>query len=154
MNAAAPSPEEVRLWLEWAGKALLALPARGLYPAQIKALDLGVAPDASLAYGYNQTRLRPAAPSAEEIEWIDEILSLPNVCHLPLMRRILQARALVKPLNGRYLYSWALLSRKLHLDPQTIRALHNRGLVEIIRETEQSKVCRISTFAQKARISA
>lgn len=148
MTSAPPSSDEIRLWLEWAGRALLALPSHGLYPARMKALDLGVAPDPTLAYGYNQTRLRPAAPSAEEIEWIDEILALPQVCEYDKTRRVLQSRALISPLNDRYIYSWAKIGRLLKLDPQTVKAMHARGLLEITRKADPVKVCRIRAFRQ------
>lgn len=140
------TPEEVQFWLEWAGRALLALPSHGLGPAELRAWWPSVAPDATLAYGYNAPRLRPVVPAADEIPWIDEILALPNVCHRITTRRILHARAMVSPLNDRYIYSWAKIARLVHLSPNTVKIEHLRGLGEVIRKTPQEKMWRISNF--------
>lgn len=83
------------------------------------------------AYGYTGERLRPAQPRSVEIELMDKLLLWPNLIDDVLIRRIINARALVTPVANRYLYSWNKLGVMIGTDPRRVVRLHKKGLIEI-----------------------
>lgn len=139
VQADAIAPEDIRLWLEWAGGKLLSMsipsPApRGMHNAWPEYAD-----DHRRAYGYTGERLRASLPRAKEIELMDEILALPSLVTDVTIRRVLNARALVTPISQRYLYSWTKIAFMLHTDRKRIVRLHFMGLCEIGRRLAPAK---------------
>jgi hypothetical protein len=93
--------------------------------------------------------VRADAPSSQEIPIVDEILLLPNVCAKDYTRRVLHARSLVHPINGRYLYKWTRIAELLAVKPYTARRWYKEGLVEVIKKAPRERVCRIGAFLQE-----
>lgn len=116
--------------LEEAGATLLALPARGLRPADARAAWPEVVHEAAEAYGYTGERLRPAVPSAAHITRMDEALRW--VALIPpdrvVLRRIVGARSLVAPLTGRHLFSWRRLGEAVGADHRAVQRWHADGV--------------------------
>jgi hypothetical protein len=139
-----PSPEEVQLWLEWAGEKLLSLDVRGIRPSSYRSFWPDYPDDPHTAFGYTQETLRISPPGANEIPIMDEILSLPSVCSLIPTRRILHARALIYPTTGNYKNSWSRLAEDFHSDPKTIKRWHRNGLNEILEKESLLKLRGIS----------
>ena len=133
-------PEELRTWLEWSGCKLLSMHIASPGPREPSAAWPEFAQDANLAYGYTGERLRPAIPSALEIELMDRIMMFPSLAKDINVRRILNARALVTPVANRYLYSWAKIAFMLHTNRPTVQRLHRNGLREIAQQIPKDKV--------------
>lgn len=140
MVKAKASPEEVKLWLEWAGAKLLSLQISSPKPKPPGSAWPEYARDARSAYGYSGERLRPATPRAKEIELMDEILIFPSLIRDDNSRKIVNARALVTPLSNRYLYSWPKLAFMLHTSRHHVIRLHYLGLLEITSRAAPEKV--------------
>jgi hypothetical protein len=136
------TPQEIKHFLEWAGQRILALPARNLYPQNFRSFWPDYPDDKHTAYGYSNTKLRPPAPSKDEIPLVDEILQLVLMVPIEKQRRILNARALISPINGRYLFPWSKISVLLRSDPRTIKTLHRKGLEFIAIRVEDERVGR------------
>lgn len=128
---ASPSPLEIKTWLEWAGSKLLAMRIASPAPREYKSFWPDYADDATQAYGYTGEKLRPAQPRSVEIELMDKLLLWPNLIDEVLIRRIINARALVTPVANRYLYSWNKLGVMIGTDPRRVVRLHKKGLIEI-----------------------
>ena len=124
-------PLEVREWLEWAGQRLLSLRERSPAPQGYRSFWPNYADEAAKAYGYNANRLRAALPTGKEISLMEEVLDLVVLIPDITARRIVHSRALVAPVSGRYLLSWAKLAYALHSSPRRIVLLHRSGLREI-----------------------
>jgi hypothetical protein len=140
------SISELTLWLEWAGSTLLSIGITSPLPRSPHVLWPDYPPEVKLAYGYSDERLRPIKSSAPEIQFMDELLLLPNLIRNVTERRIVNARLLVTPLSSRYLYSWTRLAIMLHMDRRGVAKLHEKGLREIIHKLDEKK---IHTFRQK-----
>lgn len=141
------SPEEVQTWLEWAGSRLIALPVPGLKPNEIKITHFEYSQDRFQILDFRgQLPLRAGAPSSAEIPIMDLILTLPALCAWQNHRRVLHLRALVHPISGRHLYTWAKLARKIACDPRTVKTWHRQALVEVTDKAPSETVCRISAF--------
>lgn len=123
-----PEPSEIRDWLEWAGSQMLSLSVPRIRPSSYRSFWPEIPPDPIVAYGFNPTRLRPPPPGSEAIKIMDGIFDLILLVPHIQTRRILQARALVSPLNGRYLYGWTTLAVILHSNRKAIAAEHKKGL--------------------------
>lgn len=134
------SPEELQRWLEWAGQCLLSLGGSGAGPQGYKVAWPIYAPDSKVAYGYSGERLRPPKLSSRDIRLMDEILLFPEFISEVQTKRIVGARSLVTPVSGRYLYSWSKIAFMLHLDRDTVKRRHSRGLAEIIGRLPEEKV--------------
>ena len=122
------SPNEVRLWLEWAGERLLTLQVSGTKPQSYRSFWPDYPDDPNTAYGYTGLQLRTPSPSSPDISLMDEVLNLVLLTPIILQRRVINARALVHPLNGRHLYSWTKIAKLIHSTPWTVKDLHKRGL--------------------------
>jgi len=134
MGSPSLPPETLRLWLEWAGGKLLALPAGKLRPQKIRALWPEYAQDPFEVLYFRPKEslsVRLAAPTAEEIPLMDRIMVLPNLCDDIRFRRVLHARSLVYPYNGRYLYPWTRLANVMHISRITARTWHQKGLTSV-----------------------
>ena len=149
MRVGGLGPEELQTWLEWAGQRLVALPANGIRPARPRVFWPDYAQDRFQVLEFRGKiglSMRAAAPAASEIPFVDEILLLPNACAKIPSRRVLHARALINPLNGRNLYNWTVLAERLHMDRRSVKRLHERALEEAARLAEPPRVCRIRAF--------
>lgn len=140
-------PEQLQWWLEWAGGRLMAMPSVGLRPA-----DFHVAwPDYNLEKFQvlefrGQMRISAMAPSAAEIPIMDQILSLPLADSDPKRRRVLQLRALVNPVTGRYIHQWLGIAKILESDRRQVKRWHEKGLSVVAENAPHDKVCLIGSF--------
>ncbi len=133
-------PKEVQSWLEWAGVRLLSLQVPRAHPQGFRSYWPDYPHDKNTAYGYTNIRLRPPPPSKDDIPLIDEIFSLilltPNI----IERRVLNSRALIRPINQRYLYSWRKIALMIASDPKTAKSIHRKGLEKIAAEVARDRV--------------
>jgi hypothetical protein len=134
------TPEELTLWLEWAGSKLLSLNLRSPLPQSPHSAWPSFAADASEAYGYTGERLRPGRPTSHEIVLMDQILRLPSLIPDIKQRRIINARALVAPVSNRHIYSWTKIAFMLHTSRPVVQRQHSIGLSVIIRCVPQEQI--------------
>lgn len=134
-----PNPSEVQSWLEWAGGRMLSIQVHGARPSSYRSFWPDYPDDQSTAYGYTPARMRAPSLNSSEVVLMDEILSLVSLTPNILQRRILNARALVHPLNNRHLYSWAKIAILIHSERRAVKLLHKRGL-EILSQSVPSPV--------------
>lgn len=139
-------PEEIQLWLEWAGRQSLSLGGRRPGPNGHKSNWPDFPDDKHTAFGYTQERLRPPTPNSKEIELIDEIFGLIHLVKRPDWRVVLQKRSLVLPLSYKYLWTWSKLAREFHHDRRTVQEWHFKGLEEIGQKASLTFMCRLHTF--------
>jgi hypothetical protein len=131
---------ELQTWLEWAGQRLIAMPGSRVGPK-----DSGIAwPDyAQDPYEVLQFRvgiaLRIAAPAANEIGLMEEILLLPGLigtnedkfsCKL---RWIVRRRTLLHPITNRRLWPWSRLAKEYKSSQYNVRLWYGSGLSQICR---------------------
>lgn len=126
--------EYVTARLEEAGATLLSLPGSGPGNA-LKTSKWPTVHSTVEAYGWSNTRLRPAMPEAATITRMDEALAwieaIPQENYV--LRRIVGARALVSPLTGRHLFSWRRIGKILGADPRAVRRWYDKGIDLICR---------------------
>lgn len=122
-----PTPDEVRLWLEWAGLRIMSLPI-STKPDGFRTSMPEYLEDIRTAYGYTGIRLRIPAPSSTEIPLMDEINTLVLIIPNQLQRRVIQARALINPRSGAYMNTWTKIAHMVHLERRRVKVLHERGL--------------------------
>jgi hypothetical protein len=143
------TPDELRVWLEWAGARLIAMPGGRIGPANYKVYWPEFSQETFQVLEFRKIApLRASAPSKDEIPLVDEILTFPSVCKDIYTRRVLHVRALVHPVNHRYLYKWTRIAELLHTDRQTVRNWHAKGLREVVAKADPVKVCRIAFALQ------
>jgi len=141
------SPQDLQMWLEWAGARMIAMPGGRTKPSEPHVIWPEYSQDKFELLEFRKDNpLRASGPSKDEIPIMDEILTLPRYCTDPFKRRVLQSRALVHPINGRNLYSWGKIARILSRDPKTVKAWHTSGLKEVCNKAPQASVCRIRAF--------
>lgn len=143
------TPETLRLWLEWAGGKLLSLPAGRIKPRRPRVIwpDYAQNPYETLQFRPQEVlSIRAFTPTAEEITFMDRILVLPNLCSDFRFRRIIHARSLVYPFNGRHLYHWTHIAAMLHISSRTAKAWHQKGLVMICWSVPLDEVYKIGEF--------
>ena len=120
--------------LEEAGSTMLSMRQSG-YSTKLRQMRFDVVHTALEAYGWETTRLRPAAPSAEAITAMDEAFGwlgiIPEESYV--MRRILGARALVHPVTERYLYPWRRLAALLGADHKSVQRWHQQGVAILVK---------------------
>ena len=125
--------DDVIARLEDAGRTMMALPpkgwttgARNFWPAIVQ--------DPAEAYGYTDEEVRPAIPSAARITAMDEAFGW--LAYIPddryVLRRIVGARALVRPATGRHLYSWRRIGVLLGCDHKAAQRWHAQGVAFIV----------------------
>ena len=131
MSSLPTEPAEVRQWLEWASGKLLALNIRSPAPAEPRVAWPEYAHDKRDAYGRTANTLRAATPTRLEIPLMDEILLLPGLIPDIKARRIVNARSLVTPVSGRYIYSWPKIALMVHSDRKAVARLYVGGLRSI-----------------------
>lgn len=144
-------PDELRIWLEWAGGKLLTLHVGRIKPRESGCLwpDTKSDPDdGSDSYLREQsiTPLRLPPPAAYEIPYVDAILLLPNLSDRISTRRVLHSRSLISPITGRCIFPWTKIARLVNSDRRTVRKWWVDGLREVARKVDDEKVFRFRTF--------
>lgn len=143
-------PDEIKQWLEWAGKNLLSLPIKNPAPGKIKAMWPDYPQDPNIIYNVHNIRLTPTPPSSTEIQFIDKILELILLVPETNIRRVLQVRSLIGPINNKQLYSWEKISRTMLLPARHIKSLHKKGLIFIASTITEEKALEIKKFYERA----
>lgn len=137
----------LQFWLEWAGARLIAMPEPRTRPAEPKVIWPDYSQDrAEITDFRGRLSLRAVAPAKHEVAMVDKILLLPNVCALSNVRRVVQVRSLVHPINYRHLYSWVRISKLLHTSTYAVKKWHKNGLGEILTKTPCKQLAEIQTF--------
>ncbi|MBS0642782.1 MAG: hypothetical protein JSS43_23200 [Proteobacteria bacterium] len=119
--------------LEEAGATLLALPSGG-YSTRLRSSSLEIVHTALEAYGWTDARIRPAVPSADKIDRMDEAMSWIGLIPLDryVLRRVVGARSLVHPVTDRHLYPWRRLGKALGADHKAVQRWHAQGIAFIV----------------------
>ena len=124
--------------LEEAGATLLALPGTG-WSTRLRTSSIELVRTALEAYGWETARIRPAVPSAEKIDRMDEALAwiafIQDNRHV--LRRVVGARSLVHPVTDRHLYSWRRLGAALGADHKAVQRWHAQGIAMIVAVLHQ-----------------
>lgn len=123
----------VTLRLEQAGRTMLSLPEGGYRPG-MKTGGLDFVRAAVEAYGWTDECLRPAAPSCRAITEMDEaygwLALIPE--DRPTVRRVVSARTLVSPLDGRHIYPWRRLAKVIQSHHTQVQRWHAEGIRDIV----------------------
>ncbi len=116
-----------------AGATLLALPHTGP-STRLRQGGLEWVRDVAEAYGAASVRVRPAIPSAAQIDRMDAALAW--ISRIPadryVLRRIVGARCLTSPLTGRSLYTWRRIGLAIGADHKAIQRWHAQGIDLIV----------------------
>ena len=119
--------------LEEAGSTLLALPGTG-WSTRLRSSSIQIVRTALEAYGWETARIRPAVPSGEKIDRMDEAMSwislIPQERYV--LRRVVGARSLVHPVTDRHLFSWRRLGVALGADHKAVQRWHAQGIALIV----------------------
>jgi hypothetical protein len=124
--------------LEEAGATLLALPGTG-WSTRVRSTSIEIVRTALEAYGWDAARIRPAVPSAEKIDRMDEAMAWVALIQDSrfVLRRVVGARSLVHPVTDRHLYSWRRLGTVLGADHKAVQRWHAQGIVMIVAALHQ-----------------
>ncbi len=119
--------------LEEAGSTLLALPSGG-YSTRLRSSSLEIVRTALEAYGWSDARIRPAVPSADRIDRMDEAMTWIGLIPVDryVLRRVVGARSLVHPITDRHLYPWRRLGKALGADHKAVQRWHAQGIAMIV----------------------
>jgi Domain of unknown function (DUF6362) len=119
--------------LEEAGATLLALPGTG-WTTRLRTSSIEIVRTALESYGWSETRIRPAVPSADRISRMDEAMGWIGVIPLDryVLRRIVGARSLVHPVTDRHLFSWRRLAAALGADHKAVQRWHGQAIEMIV----------------------
>lgn len=119
--------------LEEAGATLLALPGSG-WSTRMRSSSIEIVRTALEAYGWEAARVRPAAPSSDRIDRMDEALAWITLIPASryVLRRVVGARSLVHPVTDRHLYSWRRLGTALSADHKAVQRWHAQGITAIV----------------------
>lgn len=119
--------------LEEAGATLLALPGTG-WTTRLRTSSIEIVRTALESYGWSETRVRPAVPSADKISRMDEAMGWIGVIPLDryVLRRIVGARSLVHPVTDRHLFSWRRLAAALGADHKAVQRWHGQAIEMIV----------------------
>jgi hypothetical protein len=135
------APAELQFWLEWAGGKLMAMQIRGTRPSGYRSYWPDFKAEGfNHGYGYTGERLRPQAPNSEQIDLMDQILTLPNLVSDITARRIISARMVITPVSGRYIYTWTRLAQILHTDRRIVRRKFDDGLTTLAANLSPEKI--------------
>lgn len=131
-DGARATAEFVLAALEAAGLTLLALPQSGP-STRLRQGGLEWVRDAC-AYPPDRTQIRPAVPSAAAIDRMDRVLAwIPRIpADKFVLRRVVGARCLVSPVNGRHLFSWRRLGTAIGTDHKAVQRWHAQGIDLIV----------------------
>jgi hypothetical protein len=129
---AAITPDDIIARLEQAGATLIAL-RLGVGPAGYRSAMPEPVRDVGVSYGWSQAKARPAVPSAAAITAMDEALAW--VGYIPadrfVLKRIINARALVSPSTGKHLYGWSAIARLIGADRKAVQRWYQQGIALI-----------------------
>ena len=119
--------------LEEAGATLLALPGTG-WTTRLRSSSIQIVRTALEAYGWEAARIRPAVPSADKIDRMDEAMGWLLLIPLDryVLRRIVGARSLVHPITDRHLFPWRRLGVVLGTDHKAVQRWHAQGIGMIV----------------------
>jgi hypothetical protein len=119
--------------LEEAGATLLALPGTG-WSTRIRSSSIEIVRTALEAYGWDNAQVRPAVPSADKIDRMDEAMAWIAFIrdNRYVLRRVVGARSLVHPVSDRHLYSWRRLGAALGADHKAVQRWHGQGIAMIV----------------------
>ena len=127
--------------LEEAGSTLLALPHTGP-STKLRMSRHDVVHSAIEAYGWQSVdqRLRPPVPSSAMVTRMDEAMGWITLIPLDryVLRRIVGARSLVGPINGRHLFPWRRLGAVLGADHKAVQRWHRQGIEIIVANLGRS----------------
>lgn len=125
--------------LEEAGATLLALPGTG-WSTRVRSSSIEIIRSALEAYGWDAGRIRPAVPSAEKIDRMDEAMAWIALIQDTryVLRRVVGARSLVHPVTDRHLYSWRRLGAALGADHKAVQRWHAQGIAMIVAALHQT----------------
>ena len=120
--------------LEEAGATLLALSGTG-WSTRMRSSSLEIVRTALEAYGWEPARIRPAVPSADKIDRMDQAMAWISLIPQDryVLRRIVGARSLVHPITDRHLYPWRRLGCALGADHKAVQRWHAQGIAMIVR---------------------
>jgi hypothetical protein len=119
--------------LEEAGATLLAMPGTG-WTTRLRVSSLDIVRAAIENYGWTESRVRPAIPSAARISRMDEAMGWIPLIPLDryVLRRIVGARSLVNPTTDRHLFPWRRLGAVLGADHKAVQRWHRQGIGMIV----------------------
>jgi hypothetical protein len=140
------SHDEIIARLEAAGATLLALDVGPTGPAGYRSGMPEIVRRHDEAYGYTEARLRVMPPDATAIAAMDEALAwIPLIpADRYVLRRIVGSRALVNPLTGRHLCSWAGIARGLGAHHEAVRRWHEQGIGIIAARLARPGLCALA----------
>ena len=134
MNVSTPVDADYLIYrLEEAGATLLALPGSG-WSTRLRGSSIEIVRTALEAYGWSAARIRPAVPSADKIDRMDEAMAwislIPHDRYV--LRRVVGARSLVHPITDRHLFPWRRLGAALGADHKAVQRWHRQGIDMIV----------------------
>jgi hypothetical protein len=119
--------------LEEGGATLLALPGSG-WTTRLRSSSIDIVRTSLEAYGWEATRIRPAVPSPDKIDRMDEAMAwlaiIPDESYV--IRRVVGARSLIHPITDRHLFPWRRLGVALGADHKAVQRWHARGIAMIV----------------------
>jgi hypothetical protein len=119
--------------LEEAGATLLALPGTG-WTTRLRSSSIDIVRTSLEAYGWETTRIRPAVPSPDKIDRMDEAMAwlalIPDESYV--LRRVVGARSLIHPITDRHLFAWRRLGAAMGADHKAVQRWHARGIAMIV----------------------
>lgn len=121
--------DEIVARLELAGRTLLALPRTG-YSTKLVQSGMEWVREADETCVQPRARIRPAVPDAATITLMDEALAwIPLIpVEQYVLRRIVGARSLIDPMNGRHMFSWRRLGVAIGADHKAVKQWHAKAI--------------------------
>ena len=135
-----PDDKYVITRLEEAGATLLALPQSG-FSTRLRTSSLDILRGAVDAYGADEARIRPPAPSGRKIDEMEQALAWISLIPLQryVLRRIVGARALVNPMTGRHVFTWRRLAASVGADHKAVQRWHAQGVAMIVAALAETR---------------
>lgn len=135
-----PDDKYVITRLEEAGATLLALPQSG-FSTRLRTSSLDILRGAVEAYGADEARIRPPAPSGRKIDEMEQALAWIPLIPLQryVLRRIVGARALVNPMTGRHVFTWRRLAASVGADHKAVQRWHAQGVAMIVTALDETQ---------------
>ena len=140
MNSETITADYIGKRLEEAGHTLRAMPANGprLGTKSNSAL-LSSMPELNDGPAMTANRFRPPAPTAAEITRMDATWLWLGLIENRIIRRLVAARSLTRPLTGKPVMSWRKLAVTLGADYRSLQAWHDKGIKTIVRALQDQK---------------
>jgi len=134
-------PDDVIARLEQAGATLLALRLAPVCPQEPRSSLPEPVRDVSASYGWAKATGRPATPCGAAIDMMDEALGWVSLIPADryVLRRIINARALVSPSTGRHLFTWSAIGRLIGADRRAVTRWHAQGIGIIAKALHASQ---------------